>query len=122
MGLDVAMVRNASGKLTLAKNAAGGFFLDDRAVYAVFATTFARKGDYAYDATLGTFLHKVRRDGRLTGSRINAAATDAIDQCRQDRAISAGSSSARRLTSGAWELALEWTVPGRGAVRDVARL
>jgi phage gp46-like protein len=120
--VDVAFTRNAQGKLVFAKDAQGGFYLDDRAVFAVFATLFARKGEYAYDATVGTYLHKVRRDGRLTGSRLNAAASDALDQARKDRVISSGTSTAQRISTGAWELRLEWNVPGRGAVTAAQRL
>ena len=116
------MTRNSSGKLTFARNAAGGFYLDDLGVYAVFATLFARKGEYAYDATLGTFLHKVRKDGRLTGTRLNSAAADALDQVRKDRTISSGTSTAQRLTGGAWELRLTWNVPGRGPITAAQRL
>lgn len=122
MGLDVAMTRNAAGKLTFAKNAQGGFYLDDRAVYAVFATLFARKGEYAYDATVGTFLHKTKKDGRLTGSRLNSGAADALDQVRKDSLISSGTSAAQRLAVGAWELRIDWQVPGRGAVSVAQRL
>lgn len=116
------MTRNSFGKLTFAKNAAGNFYLDDNGVYACFATLFARKGEYAYDPTLGTFLHRVRKDGRLTGTRLNSAASDALDQVRKDRVITAGSSAAQRLVGGAWELRLTWTVPGRGAVSAAQRL
>ena len=120
--MDVAFSRNSSGKLTCAKNAAGSFYLDDLGVYACFATLFARKNEYAYDATFGTFLHKIRKDGRLTGTRLNAAASDALDQVRKDGVITSGSSAAQRLTTGAWELRLAWTVPSRGPVTAAQRL
>lgn len=120
--MDLAFTHDHKGKLVFAKDSAGNFYKDDAGVYAVFTTLFARKGEYAYDATVGTFLHKVRRDGRLTGSRLNAAATDALEQVRKDRVITSGTSTAQRLTSGAWELRLEWHVPGRGPVTAAQRL
>lgn len=120
--MDIAFTRNSAGKLTFAKNAQGGFYLDDKGVYAVFSTLFARKNEYVYDATLGTFLHKIRKDGRLTGTRLNASASDALDQVRKDGVITSGSSTAQRITGGAWELRLNWTVPGRGAVTAAQRL
>lgn len=120
--MDVAFTQNSAGKLVFAKNAQGNFYLDELGVYAVFSTLFARKGEYAYDATLGTFLHKVRKDGRLTGTRLNSAASDALDQVRKDRVITSGSSAPQRLASGAWELRLTWAVPGRGAVTAAQRL
>lgn len=112
MGLDVAMTRNRFGKLTFARDSRGGFFLDERAVYAVVGGLFAHKGQYQYSAELGTYLHKARKDGRLTGSKLSAACTDAIDQARQARLISSGSAAPQRLSAGAWLLKLTWTVPG----------
>lgn len=120
--MDLAFKHGKNGKLVFATNSDGDFYLDESGVFAVFATLFARKGEYAYDATVGTFLYKVRRDGRLTGSRLNAAAADALDQVRKDRVISSGTSTAQRLTGGAWELRLDWNVPGRGAVTAAQRL
>lgn len=110
--MDVAMTRNSAGKLTFAKNAAGGFYLDNTATYAVFCALFAHKGKYQYAPELGTFLHKTRKDGRLTGSKLGAACTDALEQVRQARLISAGSATAERASTGAWALKLNWTVPG----------
>lgn len=120
--MDLAFTHNSAGKLVFAKDSSGNFYKDDAGVYAVFTTLFARKGEYAYDATVGTFLHKIRRDGRLTGSRLNAAAADAIEQVRKDRVITEGSSTAQRLTVGAWELRLEWRIPGRGPITAAQRL
>jgi phage gp46-like protein len=120
--VDLAFKHGNNGKLVFATNSDGNFYLDDRGTYAVFSTLFARKGEYAYDATVGTFLYKVRREGRLTGSRLNAAASDALDQVRKDRVVSSGTSTAQRISTGAWELRLEWNVPGRGAVQAAQRL
>lgn len=118
--MDVAFKVNERGKLTFARSEQGDFYLDDRAVYAVFSTLLAHKGEYAFDASVGTNLHLVRKDGRTTRTRLVGAATDALDQCRrQEQVIQEGDASAERLRVGIWTIPMRWRVAS-GEVREKA--
>ena len=121
--MDVAFKTNAStGKLTFARSSGGNFYLDDRAVYPVLATLFADKGAYLWDATLGTYLNKIRKDDRATSSRLVGAGQDAIEQCRQAAYIRAGSVKAERRRPGFWLLAITWTTTRGESIRENTRL
>lgn len=54
------------GRLDFARNKDGDFYLDDLAVYAVLATFVAHKTEYAFDGDLGTFRHKITKNGSVT--------------------------------------------------------
>lgn len=117
--MDVAFTLNATGKLTFAKNASSNFYIDERGVYAIFATLAAEKGRYGWDSTVGTFFSTIRKDGRLTATRLNSAASDALEQCRRDGIISAGATSQpERASAGKWALLLKWRTPGGAAVTE----
>lgn len=111
--MDVAFTVNKNGKLTFARNSAGDFYFDNRAVYSVFSTLFAQKGRYFFDSTVGTYLSTVTKDGRTTATRLVACANDALSQLRDtERVITDFSTpNATRLRSGAWSLALSWSTP-----------
>lgn len=98
----------ASGLLTFALNSDGDFYLDDRALYPVIATLFAEKGRYAADPTVGTYLATIRQDGAATATRLNAAMSDALEQCRRDGLLVKGSAAATRLRTGAWAMPMSW--------------
>lgn len=121
--MDVAFKTNSTtGKLTFAKNSDGNFYLDTRAVYPVLATLFADKGAYLWDATLGTYLNKIRKDDRATSSRLVGAGQDAIEQCRQAGYIRAGTVVAERRRPGFWLLAINWTTTRGDSLRENVRL
>lgn len=109
--MDVAFSLDKTGRLTLSRDANGSPFLDERAVYAVFATLAAHKGGYGWDS-VGTDLHTVRKDGRLTGTRLRGIAVDLFDQLKSDELVRSGDGSAERLRTGAWVLTLAWTTKG----------
>lgn len=110
--MDVAFTQNPqTGRLTFARNAAGDFYLDDRGTYAVLATLYAQKGRYFWDATVGTYLSTIKQDVRATGTRLIAAASDALEQVRQEGMIRGGSATAERLRLGAWSLPIRWLSP-----------
>ena len=120
--MDVAFVINpANGKLTFARNARGDFYLDNRAVYSVFATLSAEKGRYAHSSTYGTYLGAILKDNRATGTRLTGAATDAFEQLRQAGIISNGSARPERLRVGSWALALNWKTPKGSEQRETVR-
>lgn len=105
---DVAFRSTRRGRLDFAKNAGGDFYLDDRGVYSGLATLFAHRGKYAFDASVGTFLFSVRKDGRTTGTRIKSAVDDALSQCVSDELMRDAVSSVARVRGGAWSIALMW--------------
>lgn len=108
--MDVAFVVNPENyKLTFARNSDGDFYLDTCAVYSVIATVCAEKGKWFHDASIGTYLSTITRDGRATGTRLVAAATDGLEQVTQDGLIRSGAAaSTSRLGVGAWGLTLRW--------------
>ena len=109
--MDVAFVVNPENfKLTFARNSDGDFYLDTRSVYPVIATVCAAKGKWFHDASVGTYLSTIARDGRATGTRLTAAASDGLDQVAQDGLIRNGATvEVARLRPGAWGLTLRWT-------------
>lgn len=121
--MDVAFkTSSTTGKLTFAKNSDGNFYLDTRAVYPVLATLFADKGAYLWDATLGTYLNKIRKDDRATSSRLVGAGQDAIEQCRQAGYIRTGAVKAERRRPGFWLMAINWTTTSGAPVRESVRV
>lgn len=107
--MDVAFSLDKSGRLTLSRDASGSPYLDTRAVYSVIATLAAHKGGYGWDGSVGTVLHKLRKDGRLTGTRLSSVGADLGDQLRGDEIVRSLSASPERLRSGAWGVTLAWT-------------
>lgn len=120
--LDLAFAATARGRIDFARNKEGDFFLDDRSVYAVFATLFARKGQYAFDGDVGTFLFKLTKDGRTTGTRLQAVADDSSAQLVQEGLVVSPKSSPQRLRTGAWSVTCEWLSPGGNRQREELRL
>ena len=117
--MDVAFSRNSNGKLVFAPDSTGSPYLDDRGVYAVFATLAAAKGRYGWDSTVGTFFSKLTKDGRLTSTKLSSAATDAFEQCRQDGLIAPGATALpERIDAGKWALLLRWKTPSGAAVAE----
>lgn len=110
--MDVSFSLDKAGRLTLSRDATGSPFLDERAVYAVFATLCAHKGGYGWDGTVGTDLHTIHKDGRLTGTRLRGIAVDLFDQLKSDELVRSGDGNAERLRTGAWVLSLAWTTKG----------
>lgn len=120
--MDAAFDHTADGKLTFARDAAGDFYLDDLATYAVLSTLCAERGRYAFDAGVGTLLSTVTKDGRATASRLSACASDALEQCRQDQLVRAGATfRVERERSGAFSIALAWQSPTGRAAQTVRR-
>jgi len=111
--MDVAVVVNpATGKLTFARNSDGDFYFDDRAIGPVFGTLFAEKGRYLWDATVGTTISTVTKDGRATGTRIAAAATEALRQVKVEGLITSYDVPVpTMLRGGVWQLTLRWQTP-----------
>ena len=118
--MDVSFSLDKAGRLTLSRDANGSPFLDERAVYAVFATLVAQKGEYGWDGTVGTYLHTVRKDGRMTGTRLRGIAVDLFDQLKSDELVRSGDGNAERLRTGAWVLWLAWTTVGGAAAQKVS--
>lgn len=110
--MDASFSLDKAGRLTLSRDVNGSPFLDERAVYAVFATLAAHKGGYGWDGTVGTDLHTIRKDGRLTGTRLRGITVDLFDQLKSDELVRSGDGSAERLRTGAWVLSLAWTTKG----------
>lgn len=117
--MDVAFKVGPSGKLVFDLDATGSPYLDDRGVYAVFATLAAERGRYGWDATVGTFFNRIQKDGRLTSTKLSSAATDALEQCRQDGLIAPGATSLpERADAGKWALMLRWKTPSGASVTE----
>lgn len=110
--MDVAFTTTADGKLTFSRDATGDVQLDDRATYGVMATLIAEKGAYAWDGTVGTYLHRLTKDGRLTGTKLSAAATDALYQARQEFGVTPIEATPARAASGKWSILLRWRSVG----------
>ena len=106
--MDVAFALDRNGKLDFARNAEGDFYLDDLAVYAVVATLSAHKGAYGWDGTVGTYLHTIKKDGAVTGTRLRSAMADAAAQLVADGTIRSMTGTADRLRVGAWSLTPNW--------------
>ena len=121
--MDAAFTSTAEGRLTFARDAAGNPFLDDLATYSVLSTLCAERGQYAFDAGVGTLLSTVTKDGRATASRLSACASDSLEQCRQDQLVRAGATfRVDRERSGAFSIALAWRSPtGRAVAQTVRR-
>lgn len=116
--MDAAFSLDKAGRLTLSRDANGSPFLDERAVFAVFATLAAHKGCYGWDGTVGTDLHTIRKDGRLTGTRLRGITVDLFDQLNE--LVRSGDGNAERLRTGAWVLSLAWTTRGGAAAQKVS--
>lgn len=110
--MDVAFKTTSDGKLTFRRDSSGDAQLDDQATYAVMATMMAQKGAYAWDATVGTYLFRIVKDGRLTGTKLSAVGTDALDQVRQEAGITPIEATPARSALGKWSLLLRWRSPG----------
>lgn len=110
--MDVAFSTTTDGKLTFRRDATGDVQHDDQATYAVMATLTAQKNAYAWDATVGTYLSRMTKDGRLTGTKLSAVGTDALDQVRQEAGITPIETTPTRSTLGKWSLLLRWRSPG----------
>lgn len=120
--LDVAFAVNAAGRLDFARNGSGDYYLDDRGVYAVLGTLFANKGEYAFDGDVGTFLARVTKDGRTTGTRIASCCDDMAQQLRDDQIIRSASSRADRLRDGAWQITIEWVTASGQRQKETLKL
>ena len=121
--MDVAFILNPNtGRLTFARNADGDFYFDDRAIYSVFATLFAQKGQYLFDSTIGTYLYKIKSDVRATGTRLVSVATDAISQVQADGLIRSATATAERLRLGVWSVLLRWKAPSGEDITQPLRL
>lgn len=107
--MDVAFRVTAAGKLDFAKDERGEFYLDDREVYAVLATIQAHKKEYAWSSTLGTYLHTIKKDGLVTGTRIKAALADAGAQLVSAGLIHSFDGASQRLATGIWQLLPTWS-------------
>ncbi len=112
MPLDVAFTSTPTGRLSFARKD-GDLFLDDKCVYAVIATLCSIKGRYGWDSSVGTWFTTIKKDGRLTGTRLSAAATDALDQVRAELGITPRDPQADRLSGGRWQLQLRWRSVGK---------
>lgn len=110
--MDVAFTTTTDGKLTFSRDSAGDVQLDDRAAYGVMATLIAEKGSYSWDGTVGTYLHRLTKDGRLTGTKLSAAASDALDQARQEFGVTPIEATPARAASGKWSILLRWRSVG----------
>ncbi|HNK46875.1 MAG TPA: hypothetical protein PKL17_18975 [Pseudomonadota bacterium] len=99
------------GRLDFARNKDGDFYLDDLAVYAVLATFVAHKTEYAFDGDLGTFRHKITKDGSVTGTRLQGCGDDCLEQCVNDELITSGTCRVDRLRPGALSVTLSWKSP-----------
>lgn len=118
--MDVSFSLDKAGRLTLSRDADGSPFLDERAVYAVFATLTAHKGGYGWDGSVGTDLHTVRKDGRMTGTRLRGIAVDLFDQLKADELVRSGDGIGERLRTGVWVLSLAWVTKGGAAAQKVS--
>lgn len=118
--MDISFTLDKSGRLSLSRDANGSPFLDERAVFAVFATLAAHKGGYGWDGSVGTDLHTIRKDGRLTGTRLRGIAVDLFDQLKSDELVRGGDGSAERLRTGAWVLSLAWKTSTGSSAQKVS--
>lgn len=108
--MDVAFTINpTNGKLTYAKNAQGHFYKDNKAVYSVLTTLFARKGKWSFDESLGTYFNDITKDTAATGSRLTGVVRDAFEQVQQAGHITSGTvDQVTRIRPGVWLLSLRW--------------
>ena len=118
--MDVSFSLDKAGRLTLSRDANNSPFLDERAVYAVFATLAAHKNGYGWDGSVGTDLHSIRKDGRLTGTRLRGIAVDLFDQLKDDELVRSGDGNAERLRTGAWLLSLTWKTSTGSSAQKVS--
>lgn len=118
--MDVSFTLDKSGRLSLSRDANGSPFLDERAVFAVFATLAAHKGGYGWDGSVGTGLHTIRKDGRLTGTRLRGVAVDLFDQLKADELVRSGDGSGERLRTGVWVLSLAWKTSTGSSAQKVS--
>ena len=89
-------------------------------MYAVFATLAAHKNGYGWDGSVGTDLHSIRKDGRLTGTRLRGIAVDLFDQLKDDELVRSGDGNAERLRTGAWVLSLTWKTSTGSSAQKVS--
>ena len=98
-----------TGRLTLSRDANGSPFLDERSVFIGLRDFGPLWGSYGWDSSVGTdHRHTIRKDGRLTGTRLRGIAVDLFDQLKADELVRGGDNSAERLRTGAWVLSLAW--------------
>ena len=117
--LDTALIESKTtpGKMTWKWDSTGDLIFDDSASYPVLISVLAHRGEYRWDRTLGTLLHKVTRERSTTGSQLAAYARDGGAAAEVEGVAKDVTARARKLKN--WRIALRWTAAGKAQMQEI---